>query len=323
MTNDQAQEDPAAHSMELLLTKEGISLERLPKLQVAFQKHLGETFTTALGEISGVSAKFSVHQIAVEEIAKLSDAAPACALAAIYRASGSRILIGGDRPFVFTLVDILFGSDGSEPPYAADRGLTKIETRVAQFAFDHLAKALQSSLSSNAEVEFELERVDEKLNFGAIARKTDTALICTFKLRAFGAVGELFIVIPQFALRTFRDALLRRPNEDKTPQDPKWARQLKERVTQTEVTLRAIMEKHDVTLGDIARFEVGQVIRLPLSSTSLIKLESEKQPLFWCKLGQKDGLYMVRVEGSVDENQLFLDDVLGTLRDERRNEDLS
>ncbi|HEY8261169.1 MAG TPA: FliM/FliN family flagellar motor C-terminal domain-containing protein, partial [Methylosinus sp.] len=71
------------------------------------------------------------------------------------------------------------------------------------------------------------------------------------------------------------------------------------------------MEKRDLTLGDIARFEVGQIVELPVTPTGLIKLECEGQALFWCEIGQKDGAYTIRIEDFVDKEQEFIDDVLG------------
>jgi flagellar motor switch protein FliM len=71
------------------------------------------------------------------------------------------------------------------------------------------------------------------------------------------------------------------------------------------------MEKRGLTLDDVAKFEVGQVITLPTTLSSLIRLESADETLFWCTLGQKDGLYTVRIEDFVDDKQEFIQKILG------------
>ncbi len=52
-------------------------------------------------------------------------------------------------------------------------------------------------------------------------------------------------------------------------------------------------------------------MKLPITPTSLLRVESEGRTLFWCALGQKDGSYTVRIEEFCDERQEFIQDLLG------------
>lgn len=308
-----ATEEAAQQSLqERLLAGGGISVDRLPMLQAVFER-MAANFADTVRKMSGAPTYFFVDAIDAGRIGDILDSYSSCVLAAIYHAADldSKILIGVDRRFVFSLIEALFGADGSEPAYEDDRGLSNIETRLVQFAFDHLTKALQSSVSSAEEASFEMERVESKLDFAIIGRRNSFAAICKCKLQAFEREGEVFILIPQSALNSFRGAFSRDLSGEGSTQDPHWAKKMQDRVTQTEVTVHATMEKRDLTLNDVARFEVGQVVRLPISPTGLIKLESQRQALFWCTLGQKDGFYTVRVEAFIDQNQEFIEDILG------------
>lgn len=307
----EATEDAAQHTLqERLLASAVLSVDRFPMLQVVFER-MAISFSDTIRQMSAAPIYFFVKGVTAERIGDLKS--PSYALGAAYHAAelDLKILVGADRKSIFLLTEALFGSDGSEPAYEEDRGLTNVEDRVAQFAFDHLTKALRSSFSSVADVSFDLKRAESKLDFATIGRKNSFAVTCRCHLQAFDRESELFIVIPQSALNPFRDALSRNLSGEGPLHDPRWAKQMQDRVTQTEVTVHAVMEKRDFTLNDVACLEVGQVIRLPISPTSLIKLESENQALFWCTLGQKDGFYTIRIEDFVDENQEFIDDVLG------------
>jgi flagellar motor switch protein FliM len=308
-----ATEEVARHNLqERLLAGAALSVDRLPGLQAVFE-NMTAHFTESLRKSSDVSIEFVADVVSSGRAAEILPSFSRFALSAAYRAAeaDSRLVIGVDRQFICLMVELLFGSDGSEIVDDPERSLSKVETRLGNYALERLAEALRSSFATTAGISFPMERAEEKLDLTATCRKNGFVFLCTGKLRVFGRESDVFIAIPQAALDPFKGALSRVPSKEASRQDPLWASQLKTRVTNTEVTVRAIMEKRDLTLQDIARFEVGQVITLPVSPTGLIKLECERQALFWCTLGQKDSAYTIRIEDFVDKNEEFIEDVLG------------
>lgn len=297
---------------ERLLVNGGLSVDRLPLLRAVFED-MASGFEDAIRRMSDPSARFFVDQIAVGRTNDIGESYEECALTAVYSGADldSKILLGVDRGFVLSMVEALFGSDGSEGPCEEERSLSNVEARVGQFAFSRLTKALRASFSSVANISFEMERVASKFDFPAGGRKNGAVMTCRCRLAAFDRESEMVLSIPQSVLEPFREALSRDPSVEVPLLDPQWTKRMQDRVTQTEVAVQAVMERRGLTLADIARFEVGQIVELPVSPTSLIKLECERQALFWCALGQKDGAYTVRIEDFVDRNQEFIDDVLG------------
>jgi flagellar motor switch protein FliM len=77
------------------------------------------------------------------------------------------------------------------------------------------------------------------------------------------------------------------------------------------VPLRVVLEERMVTLGEAAEFKVGQVLELQATPHGRIKLEGNEQPLFWCELGQSDGVYNIRIDDVFDPEQEFISDILG------------
>jgi flagellar motor switch protein FliM len=297
---------------ERLLAGVGMSVERFPTLQAVFD-NMAAAFTSHVQTLSDLPSEFLVENVAsVRAIDVLTSYDNR--IQAAYRVldAESRILISADHDFVYLLLELMFGSDGAEPSYERERSLSKIETRVGQHAFEKLAKALKAALSITAGIEFSLERVNGKLELPTGSRKNGFALICNCKLRTLNREGGVFIVIPQTLIEPFKQALSCDPLNEASRTDPEWAKRMRSRVTQAEITVRATMEKRDFTLYDIACLEVGQVVSLPISPDGLIKLECETQPLFWCTLGQKDEAYTIRVEEFIDQNEEFIDEVLGS-----------
>lgn len=308
-----ATEEVARHNLqERLLAGAGLSVDRLPALQSVFE-NMTAHFTESLRKSADAPIEFIADAVSSGRANEILSSLSRCALSAAFRAAevDSCLVIGVDRQFIYLIVELLFGSDGSEIADDPERSLSKVETRLGHYALEWLAEALRSSFSTTAGISLAMERVEGKLDLAASCRRSGIVFMCTSKLRVFGRESDVFIAIPQAALEPFKGALSRVPSKEASRQDPIWARQLKTRVTHTEVTVRAIMEKRDLTLQDIARFEVGQVVTLPVSPTGLIKLECERQALFWCTLGQKDSAYTIRIEDFIDKNEEFIEDVLG------------
>ena len=56
--------------------------------------------------------------------------------------------------------------------------------------------------------------------------------------------------------------------------------------------------------------QLGQVIELQATPRSRVKLTCRGEPLFWCQLGQSNGVYTIKIDEHVDADQEFLNDIL-------------
>jgi flagellar motor switch protein FliM len=120
----------------------------------------------------------------------------------------------------------------------------------------------------------------------------------------------MFVVVPQAALTPFRQALSRIVSREPANPDPAWVKQISDEVQRTAVTIHAVLESTDYTLGDIADLAVGQVLKLKATPRSRVKVESSEQPLFWAYLGQNEGMHTLCIDEPIDREQEFIADVL-------------
>ena len=120
----------------------------------------------------------------------------------------------------------------------------------------------------------------------------------------------MFVLVPQGALAPMRQQLTSTTAGEAAPRDPVWSRHIRGEVQRTEVRLRAVLDQCEITLGEAASLQVGQILPLQATPRSRVKLESAEQGLFWCSLGQAEGAYVLRIEDAVDQAQEFLDDIL-------------
>jgi len=235
------------------------------------------------------------------------------AIAAMFHAVDwdTRVLVGFDRDFIFTIVEVLFGSDGSEPPVNEERAFSNIEMRVAQTLFEEAGKALQAAFAPVSRTNLKLERIETRMDFAIIGRRNNQAVVAKILIMALGRGGEMFVIIPQSALGPMRRSLAHVVSSDVAAADPRWSKQMRSEVQRTSVTLRAVLEEQLIELGEAADFHVGQVIELQATPTTPVRLECNGQPLFQCQLGQSAGAYTLRVDEVVDPDQEFINDLHG------------
>lgn len=309
MQADQAQQQKQLS--DHLLDAAGISVDRLPMLNVIFDRmatHCADNLRT----LSASPSYFSLSMVRNGRLGDILEEYENRAVAAVFNAPewDARILIGLDRDFIFTMVEVLFGADGTEPPLDEERSFSNVEVRVAQVLFERIGRALQSSFAATSEATFKLERIETRMDFAVVGRRNNMAVCANILLQALNRGGEMFVVIPHSALNPLRQSLSQVMSGENTTMDPNWSRQMHTEIERTEVELKAVLEEHELTLGEVGDFKIGQVIELSATPRTLARLECNDQLLFWCEIGQLDGHYSLRIKDQVDQKQEFIDDIL-------------
>ncbi|MDI4234833.1 MULTISPECIES: FliM/FliN family flagellar motor switch protein [unclassified Bradyrhizobium] len=294
-----------------LLGAAGISVDRMPMLHVIFDQ-MTNLCAESLRSMSPSQSYFSLTGVGSDRLSEILDGRESEAIVAVFYAQAwdGRILIGFDRDFVYTMVELLFGSDGAEPPLDMPRVFSNVELHVAEALFERFGKALQSSFSRASDVQFNLERVETRMDYLAIGRLNNMAVYAKILVQGLDRGGEMFIVIPHSVLNPLRQALSQIVSGESVSTDPNWSKQLHNEIQRTEVVLKAVLEERSLTLGEVAGFQVGQVIELNATPSTLVRLECNNQRLFWCQMGQLNGAYSLQVKESADQKREFIDGIL-------------
>ena len=201
---------------ERLLDAAGVSVDRMPMLHVIFERMAAQC-SDILRQLSASVALFTVDSISTERIGDvLDDIEGQVVVGILYvQAWDSRLLIGLDHNFIFALAEALFGGDGTEPPNTDKRQLSNIELRLAEKSFDLFGKALQSSFVTVCDAVFKLDRVETRIDFVAVAPRNAFGVITKMKVRLLGRESEMFVLVPQSALNSIRQDLVRHLSNDK------------------------------------------------------------------------------------------------------------
>ena len=291
---------------EKLLDNPGLSVERLPMLSLIFDR-LASACAESMRPFSPAILTCFVNSIATDHVWDALDAYDGSIAAILYSPElDARILVGLDRRCIFSLMEVLLGGDGQEPPHDDDRNFSTLETRVAQTVFEIAAEALHSAFSPIIATKFRLERVETRMDFTVMGRRNVLAVIAKILIQAMDIGGQMFVVIPQPALTPIRQQLSRDLSSDGSASDPRWQKMMRRGVEKAEVTAFAILDENSLTLGEISGWRVGDIVPLKATTATKIRLDCRNQALFWCELGQAKGHYTLKVADRVDNEEMPL-----------------
>ncbi|MFD1695845.1 flagellar motor switch protein FliM [Roseibium aestuarii] len=308
--NSAAHASDRAAITDRLLDAAGISVDRLPMLPVVFDR-MARVMADALRQKSASPSYISVSCIENDRIGDILDEFESNALVAVlYSAEwDARVLVGFDRDFIFTLAEVLFGGDGTEPPIDEERNFSNIETRLARTVFDVAARALEESFEPIARTSLKLERIESRMDFAIVGRRNNPAVVARLLLQAIGRGGEVFVIMPHSTLNPLRQRLSQVLAGEMSTRDKQWTQHFHNEIQRTEVRLEAILEEREMTLADIASLQVGQMIELQATVRSPVTLSCNQQPIFTCQLGQLNGSYTLQIEDLINDEKDLIDDL--------------
>ncbi|MES0881933.1 flagellar motor switch protein FliM [Roseibium sp. SCP14] len=294
-----------------LLDAAGISVDRLPMLPVVFDR-MARLMADAMRQKSPSPSYISVSYVENNRIGDVLDEFESNALVAVLYSPewDARVLVGFDRDFIFTLVDVLFGADGTEPPIDEERPFSNIETRIARTMFELAAKSLAESFAPIAETTLKIERIESRMDFAVVGRRNNPAVVARLLQQAIGRGGEVFVVMPHSTLNPLRQRLSQVLSGEMSGRDKQWTQHFHNEIQRTEVKLEAILEEREMSLGDLSDLQVGQIIELQATARSPVTLACNEQPVFTCQLGQLDGSYTLQIDELIHEEEKDLFDDL-------------
>ncbi|MGJ0509979.1 MAG: FliM/FliN family flagellar motor switch protein [Methylocystis sp.] len=294
---------------ETLVLVGDATIDRMPGLTAVFNQ-TGEIFAGFLSRyVEG--ALISVDQFQGSRLVELVDKVERDGKVYIFRSQEGdfRVAVSVDGVFRNLVFEFLLGSGVVEAP--EDRPPTRIEDRVIGYSVQKLAGGFAEAFASLTELHFERETSLEGAGFFALGARATVVAYVKMALSYGEHKGQIVFALPRSAIDPFRSALSRPPSADGNATDEKWSEKLYNNVVRTEVKAEVRIEARGFTLGDIARLEVGDVLRLPIAPTDPIRVVAEDRTLFWCTLGQKDGMYTVRLEEFSDPRESYIENILG------------
>ena len=194
---------------------------------------------------------------------------------------------------VFSMVDNFFGGGGKYPARIEGREFTPTEMRVIQLLLRQTFTDLVEAWAPVIPVEFEYLSSEVNPHFANIISPREYIVVSRFNVELEGGGGELHVAIPYTMLEPIREQLDAGVQSDRIERDEGWARAMRVQLQDAEVELSSAIAHRQISLRELSRLRVGDVIPIDLPRT--VTLQVEQVPLFSGEFGIHNGHNAVKV----------------------------
>lgn len=287
-------------SSETLLTAQQLDIEKLPVLRTIIER-LPPACSVMMREIVSAPTTFFLNQIETKDSWDVLESYED-SVAVVFKVPewDMPMLIGIDRRFVFSLLEVMYGGDMSEPAFETKRPFSTLERRIGSMVCELAGSAFKDAFAQVETLTLIPERTETSLDFATLGQANIPVITAQLLFQVYDSGGRMFFVLPQAPLYPLRGKLERERPVNHGIADPNWIREMRSRIALTEVRVEAVMNGPDMRLLDIARLRIGQVVALKHEPPAPVVLECDGEQLFRCKLGQSQGLFTVQLHAPVD-----------------------
>lgn len=207
-----------------------------------------------------------------------------------------------DPNLVFLVVDNMFGGDGRFHTRVEGRDFTATEQRIIQGLLGVVFTEYTRSWKPVYDITFEYIRSEMNSQFANIATPSEIVISTSFSLEFGGSAADMHICFPYSMIEPIRDLLYSSMQSDQLSTDKRWIVMLRKQLKDAEVEITAQLATSTVTLGQILKMRVGDVI--PVNIPESVVAHVDDVPLMECKYGQQGGQYALKIERFMSsENQ--------------------
>lgn len=210
-------------------------------------------------------------------------------------------LVVFDPNLVFLVVDNMFGSDGRFHTRVEGRDFTPTEQRIIQGMLNVVFAEYEKAWKPVYEVEFEYVRSEMNTQFANIATPSEIVVAFTFTIELSGNSAEMHICLPYSMIEPIRDVLYSTMHSEQAGSDKRWTSLLRRQLLTAEVELVAPLGGSALTLGDVARLKIGDIV--PIDIAELVTVRVDGIPLMDCRYGINNGQYALKLEGFVAQEE--------------------
>jgi flagellar motor switch protein FliM len=194
---------------------------------------------------------------------------------------------------VFTVVDNFFGGAGKYPAKIEGREFTPTEMRVIQLLLKQTFADLVDAWAPVMPVEFEYVNSEVNPHFANIISPRDYIVVSRFNVELEGGGGELHVALPYAMLEPIREQLDAGVQSDRIEKDEGWSRAMRAQLQDAEVELSSAIARRQISLRELSRLKVGDII--PITLSPIVQLQVEQMPLFAGEFGIHNGRNAIKV----------------------------
>jgi len=220
---------------------------------------------------------------------------------------GGDVIFILDEALISLISDAFFGSPTPSVENRMGRPFSNVEQKVTEKFALTMAAAMDDIFGTGDGSLFELKKFLPVQQFDSEAFSHARMFSSIFEVGYEETATHLRILMPRSCHRPIQEAVTRVLRAPSNRADPMWARRLRQEVSRAHVTIEAYNVQGNMTLKQLSKLQVGQILPLPGDVMNEVRLRSGSKPLYKCSLGKIGQNFSARVREAIDEEEEMID----------------
>ncbi|WP_321391682.1 flagellar motor switch protein FliM [Emcibacter sp.] len=284
--------------IQALINSGLVAYERLPMLDIIFDRYV-RMMSTSLRNFTSDNFEVSIDNMTSIRFGDYLNSIPLPAMLAVFKAKewDNYGLITIDSNLIYSVVDALLGGRrGTAPMRIEGRPYTTIEHTLVEQMLRVMLQDLCSAFEPLSPVKFVLDRLETNPRFASIAQPSNAALLIKMRADMEDRGGRMELVLPYATVEPVRELLLQRYMGEKFGRDSIWETHLATELMMTDVSLEAVLDEQQMTLGEVLGLEVGQTLMLNAVPDGDIEIKCSGIPMMRGKIGRMGRYVAVKID---------------------------
>jgi len=296
--DDDHEEGSDKSGIQAILNSALVSYERLPMLEVVFDR-LVRLMSTSLRNFTSDNVEVSLDSIVSIRFGDYLNAIPLPAMLSVFKAEewDNHGLITIDSGLIYSIVDVLLGGRrGTAAMRIEGRPYTTIERNLVERMVHVMLADLSAAFEPLSPVNFRFDRLETNPRFATISRPSNAAIVAKLRIDMEDRGGLIELLIPYATLEPVRELLLQMFMGEKFGRDSIWETHLAEELWVTDVQLKAVLDEQIMRLGDVFDLQVGSHFLLNATPESPVVMRCGEVSLYSGCMGRKGDRIAIRVD---------------------------
>ena len=291
-------DDEARTGMQKIISSGLVSYERLPMLEIVFDR-LVRIMSTSLRNFTSDNVEVGIDNIISLRFGDYLNSIPLPAMLAVFKAEewDNQGLMVIDSAMIYSIVDVLLGGRrGTAAMRIEGRPYTTIERTLVERLIQVVLADLSTSFDPLCPVTFRFERLEVNPRFATISRLSNAAILARLRIDMEDRGGRVELLLPYATLEPVRELLLQQFMGEKFGRDSIWETHLAEQLWNTEVELSVVLDEHTMRLSEVIALRPGHQLLLNAVAGGVVTVRCGSVALFEGRVGQKNNHVAVKIE---------------------------
>ena len=301
--DDELDEVDQKSGIQAILNSALVSYERLPMLEVVFDR-LVRLMSTSLRNFTSDNVEVSLDNITSIRFGDYLNSIPLPAMLSVFKAEewDNYGLLTVDSSLIYSIVDVLLGGRrGTAAMRIEGRPYTTIERSLVERMVHVVLSDLSGAFEPLSPVTFRFDRLETNPRFATISRPSNAAIVARLRIDMEDRGGQMELLLPYATLEPVRELLLQMFMGEKFGRDSIWETHLAEELWMTEVELEAVLDTQTMRLGDVFSMQKGSHMDLGATPESQVTLFCGDVPMCLGRMGRRGDQIAIRVDGRYEK----------------------